>query len=942
MLLRYTENGQAPGPFAKFLQQRVIVAQYTMSGSPDQNGVAERRNQTLLGMVRSMLIASKLPKFLWTEALKMAAYILNRVPTKAVSKTPFKLWKGWKPSLRHIRVWGCSSEELPETLEQPIEQHTPQENVGPTLRRSTRIKKPAISSDYKMYLQESDYNIGAKNDPESVSQAMNSKESYLWYNAMNEEMSYISSNGVWDLVELPDGVKAIGCKWVFKTKKDSLGIKIHRDRFRGILGLSQETYVNNKILERFQMKNCSLSIVPIVKGDRFNLNQCPNNDFERERMKNIPYTSAVGSLMYAHVCTRHDIAFAVSILGRYQSNPGLDHWKAAKKVMRYLQGTKDYMLMFRRTDNLEVIGYSDSDFASCVDSRKSTSEYIFMLASGAISWRSTKQTLTATSTMEVEFVSCFKATSHGVWLKSFISRLIIVDSISRPLRIYCDNLVAVFMAKNNKSKSRSKQIDIKYLAIRERVKEKKVVIEHVNTELMIADPLIKGMPPQKFKNHVDRMGLGHGFPLLTLEEQRTGAAPVLAYEPFKASVKKRGLNISDVVCSSSTVGITIVVDIEEMKVTQYNDREVAPIPKSEPTEYRWSKLKPPFGPRLNSVTTLPTGPGFKIDGNTVKWANWVFNVGFDARVGTIISTASIYDVDMHKYRRVLYRGFISELFIPYQDPREEWYHITYFDNGEFGFGQSAAPLEPLKDCPPNAVFIDGYFTSQDGAPIQTPNAICIFERHTGDVMWRHTEAEMPGDVREVRPEVSLVVRMVATVGNYDYVIDWEFKPSGSIKLGPMEFAMVNPNKKTKIGHPVGYRLLPGLVVGPLLTDDDYPQIRAGFTDYNIWVTPYNKSEKYSGGNYVYQSHGDDTLLQWTDGNREIENKDIVLWYTMGIHHAPCQEDFPVMPTVSGGFELRPTNFFEYNPVLKVIPPKHVQWPNCTGKHQPVSTLNIWW
>ncbi|KAH9682709.1 Amine oxidase [Citrus sinensis] len=385
----------------------------------------------------------------------------------------------------------------------------------------------------------------------------------------------------------------------------------------------------------------------------------------------------------------------------------------------------------------------------------------------------------------------------------------------------------------------------------------------------------------------DKVYTGHGFPLLTLEEQRTGAAPVLAYEPFKASVKKRGLNISDVVCSSSTVGfpcfytdqgtvnmflrpiegITIVVDIEEMKVTQYNDREVAPIPKSEPTEYRWSKLKPPFGPRLNSVTTLPTGPGFKIDGNTVKY--------------------------------------------------------------------------PLKDCPPNAVFIDGYFTSQDGAPIQTPNAICIFERHTGDVMWRHTEAEMPGDVREVRPEVSLVVRMVATVGNYDYVIDWEFKPSGSIKLGckvrpveythidqikedqqgklvadntigvnhdhflnyyldldidgyansfektkltveketaktefearlkldtkPMEFAMVNPNKKTKIGHPVGYRLLPGLVVGPLLTDDDYPQIRAGFTDYNIWVTPYNKSEKYSGGNYVDQSHGDDTLLQWTDG-----------------------------------------------------------------------------
>ena len=81
-----------------------------MPGSPDQNGVAERRNRTLLDMVRSMLSNSKLPKSLWTEALKTAVYILNRVPTKAVPKTPFELWKGWKPSLQHIRIWGCPSE----------------------------------------------------------------------------------------------------------------------------------------------------------------------------------------------------------------------------------------------------------------------------------------------------------------------------------------------------------------------------------------------------------------------------------------------------------------------------------------------------------------------------------------------------------------------------------------------------------------------------------------------------------------------------------------------------------------------------------------------------------------------------------------------------------------------------------------------------------------
>jgi len=187
-------------------------------------------------------------------------------------------------------------------------------------------------------------------------------------------------------------------------------------------------------------------------------------------MKNISYASTVGSLMYAQVCTRPDIAFSVGVLGRYQSNPGIDHWKATKKVMRYLQGTKDFMLMYKRTNDLEVIGYSDSDFAGCVDSRRSTSDYIFMLAGEAVSWKSVKQTLTATFTMEAEFISCFEATSHGVWLKSSMSGLRVMDSISRPLKLYCDNSIAVFMAKNNKSGSRSKHIDIKYLAVRERVK----------------------------------------------------------------------------------------------------------------------------------------------------------------------------------------------------------------------------------------------------------------------------------------------------------------------------------------------------------------------------------------------------------------------------------------------------------------------------------------
>ena len=105
------------------------------------------------------------------------------------------------------------------------------------------------------------------------------------------------------------------------------------------------------------MNNCSASIAPLQKGDKFSLLQCPKNDVEHKEMENIPYSSVIGSLMYLQTCPKPDISFAVGMMGRYQSNHGIDHWKGAKKVLRYLQGTKDYMLIFKRYDQLEVIGY---------------------------------------------------------------------------------------------------------------------------------------------------------------------------------------------------------------------------------------------------------------------------------------------------------------------------------------------------------------------------------------------------------------------------------------------------------------------------------------------------------------------------------------------------------------------------------------------------------
>ena len=124
-----------------------------------------------------------------------------------------------------------------------------------------------------------------------------------------------------------------------------LGIQIHRDRSQGILGLSQKSYIE-KILKRFGLHDCKPGDTPMAKGDKFSLSQCPKNNFEIQKMQQIPYASAIGSLMYAQVCTCPDIAYIVGMLGKYLSNPGKDHWIAAKRVIRYLQRTKDYMLTY--------------------------------------------------------------------------------------------------------------------------------------------------------------------------------------------------------------------------------------------------------------------------------------------------------------------------------------------------------------------------------------------------------------------------------------------------------------------------------------------------------------------------------------------------------------------------------------------------------------------
>ena len=163
------------------------------------------------------------------------------------------------------------------------------------------------------------------------------------------------------------------------------------------------------------------------------------------------------------------------------------------------------MLTYRRSDTLQIEGYSDSDYAG--EERKYTSGYVFTLAGGAISWKSFKQTVTTSSTMYAEFVACYEATGQMNWLKKFIPELKVIDNINEPLRLYCDNNPAVQYAHNNRSSGAAKHIDIKYYVVKDKVRDHIINLEHIITEKMLVDLLTKGLPPNVFREHVVGMGL---------------------------------------------------------------------------------------------------------------------------------------------------------------------------------------------------------------------------------------------------------------------------------------------------------------------------------------------------------------------------------------------------------------------------------------------------
>uniref|UniRef100_A0A2N9I383 Reverse transcriptase Ty1/copia-type domain-containing protein n=1 Tax=Fagus sylvatica TaxID=28930 RepID=A0A2N9I383_FAGSY len=549
--------------------------------------VAERRNKTLLDIVRSMMAQANLPISFWGDALLTAAYILNRVPSQSVSSTPYELWKGEKPNLEHLHPWGSAGYvmygehpnggmtelelrdidfietdfpsigdanrdldlyELEEdegmlpssseggglvprpviaedsgsalqpsgsiTLDQDSQAHRVS-SKGHIPRRHFEIKGNVLLYDAKDVDEPASFStrraswrkaipnkegidyedtfspvvrfasirlilsIVAKQDLELFQ--MDAKTAFL--NGELDEEIYMAqpagfevqgherkvcrlkrsiyglkqSSRQWYL-RFHDSITSFGfemieedhCVYLKRSKRSILILSLYVDDIL-LAGNDMDSIVTTKkwlsstfemkdmgtyikkILERFHMHNSKPINTPMEKGCTLSLDQCPKNDEEKNQMSKVPYASAIGSLMYAMLCTCPDICFAVGMVSRYQSNPGPAHCRAVKRILRYLRGTIDHALCYHGGD-LRLTGYSDADWASDKDERKSTSGYAFILGGGAVSWCSKKQSCIALSTMESEYVALFSSCPGSCLAKEIFATLgMVADPLTKPI-----------------------------------------------------------------------------------------------------------------------------------------------------------------------------------------------------------------------------------------------------------------------------------------------------------------------------------------------------------------------------------------------------------------------------------------------------------------------------------------------------------------------------
>jgi len=284
-----------------------------------------------------------------------------------------------------------------------------------------------------------------------------------------------------------------------------LGIEIKRDRANYTISLSQKQYILD-VLERYKMSDCHPVSTPIDPGLRLEKDTSASTPEDMAAMKEIPYLSAVGALMYLAVSTRPDIAYACGVLARFSSNPGPAHWKAVKHLMRYVKGTVDVKLTYGPSSSGELFtSFSDADFGGCKKSGKSTSGYLIKVGTGAVSWRSKLQPIVALSTTEAEYIAAVEAGKEMIWMHNILSEFGYKPSLPSKLRV--DNQSAMNVAKNPEHHGRMKHLDLRFHWLREKVEAGLISLSYIPTAEMPADILTKGLPRAQVEMCRHLMGL---------------------------------------------------------------------------------------------------------------------------------------------------------------------------------------------------------------------------------------------------------------------------------------------------------------------------------------------------------------------------------------------------------------------------------------------------
>ncbi|TYK07876.1 gag-pol polyprotein [Cucumis melo var. makuwa] len=474
----------------KLQREKGIHHEFSAPVTPQQNGVVERKIRTLQEMAHVMIHAKNLPLCFWAKVVDTACHIHNRVTIRTgTTVTLYDLWKERKPNVKYFHVFGSTcyiladreyrqkwdarseqgiflgysqnsrayrvfnnrSESVMKTinvviLDSTIKQMNDEEDDTPNMSEARTTSDPSTRMQTRRkdkidYLKMvADLCYTSTIEPSTVDSAI--KDEY-WLIAMQEELLQFRRNNVWTLVSKPEGVDVIDTKWILKNKIDETRC-VTKNKARLVAqGYTQvegvdfdETFASIARLEaiRLLLEQARNKWTPAATHVKL------TKDTEGAKVDHKLYRSIVGGLLYL-TASRPDIAYAVGICARYQTDPRITHLEAVKRILKYVYGTSDFGMMYSYDTTPTLVGYCDTDWVGSADDRKTEAEYI---AAG-------------------------NGCTQLIWMKNMLHEY---GFDQDTMTLYYDNMSAIDISKNLVQHSRTKHIDIRHHFIRELVEDK--------------------------------------------------------------------------------------------------------------------------------------------------------------------------------------------------------------------------------------------------------------------------------------------------------------------------------------------------------------------------------------------------------------------------------------------------------------------------------------